>query len=90
MDPVTRRSFIVTSSAGALGVAGAAALGSPFTPSAAAAEAEPTPDELAGLDDPAVLAVRDAAAGEVELMVADRSVVFTDKRLVARMLRAGR
>jgi hypothetical protein len=90
MEPVTRRSFIVTSSAGALGVAGAAALGSPFASGAAAAEPEPTPEEIAAFEDPAVLAVRDAAAGEVELLVADRSVVFTDKRLVARIMRAGR
>jgi len=90
MEPVTRRSFIVTSSAGALGVAGAAALGSPLFPAGAADEPDPTPEELASFEGPAVLAVRDAAAGKVELMVADRSVVFTDKRLVARMMRAGR
>jgi hypothetical protein len=41
MDPVTRRSFIVTSSAGALGVAGAAALGTTFTRGAEADEPEP-------------------------------------------------
>jgi hypothetical protein len=90
MEPVTRRSFIVTSSAGALGVAGAAALGSPLIGGADAAEPEPTSEDLAALAAPALLAVRDAAAGEVELLVDDRSVVFTDKRLVARMARAGR
>ena len=90
MDPVTRRSFIVTSSAGALGVAGAAALGTTFTRGAEADEPEPTAEEIAAFDDPAVLAVRDAAAGKVELLVGDRSVTFTDRRLVARILRAGR
>jgi hypothetical protein len=90
MEPVTRRSFIVTGSAGALGVAGAAALGARFAPRGAEDDPEPTAEELAAFEDPAVLAVRDAAAGKVELLVADRSVVFTDKRLVARMMRAGR
>jgi hypothetical protein len=37
-----------------------------------------------------VLSIRNARAGEVELLVDERSVVFTDKQLVARMLRAGR
>jgi len=31
MEPVTRRSFLVAGSAGALGVAGAAAVGAPLT-----------------------------------------------------------
>lgn len=90
MDPVTRRSFLVTSSAGALGVAGAATLGSPFTAGASAEGPEPTAEELGALDDPAVVAIRDARAGEVELMVGEQSYVFTDKRLVARLLRAAR
>jgi hypothetical protein len=92
MQPVTRRSFLVTSSAGALGVAGAAAIGAPLASASTSDEAEPEPEahQLAALDDPALLQVRDAGAGEVELMVADRSIVFTDKRLVARLLRASR
>jgi hypothetical protein len=90
MDPVTRRSFLVTSSAGALGVAGAAAIGVQLASPAAADDPEPAADQLAGLDDPAVLQVRDAGSGEVELLVADRSIVFNDKRLVARLLRATR
>jgi hypothetical protein len=90
MEPVTRRSFLVTSSAGALGVAGAAALASPLAAGATDDAPEPTPAEIAALDDPAVLAIRDPRAGVVELMVSDRSIVFTDKNLVARVLRASR
>jgi hypothetical protein len=90
MQPVTRRSFLVTSSASALGVAGAAAIGAPLASASTSDEADPEPDQLAALDDPALLQVRDAGAGEVELMVAERSIVFTDKRLVARLLRASR
>lgn len=89
MKPVTRRSFIATSSAGALGVAGVAALGSPIS-SAAADTPELSDREAAALERPAVLSIRNARAGEVELLVDERSVVFTDKHLVARMLRAGR
>jgi|RhiMethySRZTD1v2_1073278.scaffolds.fasta_scaffold247697_3 hypothetical protein len=87
MDPVSRRKFLATSSAGALGVAGAAAIG-PMA-SAAAADDEPTPDQLAHTG-PALLQVHDAAKGEVELLIDERSIVFTDKRLVARMLRASK
>jgi hypothetical protein len=53
MEPVTRRSFLVTSSAGALGVVGAATVGSPFAPDAADGAPEPAAAELAALDDPA-------------------------------------
>jgi hypothetical protein len=89
MKPVTRRSFIATGSAGALGVAGVAALGSPIS-LAAADTPELSDSEAAALENPAVLSIRDARSGEVELMVAERSVVFTDKQLVARLLRASR
>jgi hypothetical protein len=34
--------------------------------------------------------VKDAAAGEIEVLVGERSVEFTDKSLVAKLLRAGR
>ncbi|HKE74129.1 MAG TPA: hypothetical protein VKB57_10975 [Acidimicrobiales bacterium] len=57
--------------------------------SAAAADDEPTPDQLAHTG-PALLQVHDAAKGEVELLIEERSIVFTDKRLVARMLRASK
>jgi hypothetical protein len=89
MQPVTRRSFIATSAAGAVGVAGAATIASPLA-SAAAADAvdEPTPSQLAALSGPTMLQVLDARKGEVELLIDDRAVVFTDKRLVARLLRA--
>jgi hypothetical protein len=37
-----------------------------------------------------MLQVLDAATGEVEILVDERSIVFTDKHLVARVLRATR
>jgi hypothetical protein len=70
-------------------VAGVAALGSPIS-LAAADTPELSDSEAAALENPAVLSIRDARSGEVELMVAERSVVFTDKQLVARLLRASR
>ena len=42
------------------------------------------------LSGPALLAVHDARKGKVELLIGDRSIEFTDKRLVARLARAGR
>jgi hypothetical protein len=91
MQPVSRRSFLATSSAGALGVAGAATIG-PLASAAGASDhddSEPSAHQLAH-NGPALLQVRNAAKGEVELLVDERSIVFTDKRLVARMLRASK
>ena len=89
MDPVNRRSFLVGGSAGV--AAAATAAGTGIVALAGPAGAAPlTEDELAALDQPVILSVLDAAAGEVELLVGDREVVFVDKSLVARLLRATR
>ena len=91
MHPVTRRSFLATGSAGALAVAGAATIGGPLASVAAADTAdELTPAHAAALSGPTMLQVLDAATGEVEILVDERSIVFTDKHLVARVLRATR
>jgi hypothetical protein len=90
MDPVTRRSFLAQGSAVAAGAAGVAALGVHMAPSAGADERPLTDDEVLAAAGPMLLRVTDAAAGEVELLIADRSVVFTDKSLVAKVLRASR
>lgn len=92
MSTVSRRSFLVKGSAGAAGLAavtsglgGASALAAP-----AGAEPELTPDELAALAGPVVVQIRDAEKGEVELLVRDQEIVFVDRALVARVLRAAR
>jgi hypothetical protein len=91
MHPVTRRSFLATGSAGALAVAGAATIGNPLVSVAAADTAdELSPAEAAALSGPTMLQVLDPTKGEVELLVDERSIVFTDKTLVARVLRATR
>jgi hypothetical protein len=91
MHPVTRRSFLATGSAGALAVAGAATIGGPLASVAAADTAdELSPAEAAALSGPTMLQVLDASTGQVEVLVDERSIVFTDKTLVARVLRATR
>jgi hypothetical protein len=91
MHPVTRRSFLATGSAGALAVAGAATIGGPLASVAAADTAdELTPAQAAALSGPTMLQVLDATTGEVEILVEERSIVFNDKHLVARVLRATR
>jgi hypothetical protein len=78
---------------GSAGVAGAAAVtagGGLVALSTSAGAAPLTDEEVAALDQPVMLQVRDAAAGEVELLVGEREVVFTDKSLVAKMLRASK
>jgi hypothetical protein len=91
MDPVTRRSFLIKGSAGAVGAAGLAAGGLALSSAAAAdsKESELRPDEAADVG-PVLVDIKDAATGEVEILVGEREVSFTDKALVAKVLRAAR
>jgi hypothetical protein len=89
MGSVSRRKFIVGGSVGmlgasSLGAAGVAALGVP-----GGAE-EPDAVDLERASGPVLVRIRDAAAGELELLIDDRSIAFTDKALVAKVLRATR
>ena len=88
MEPVSRRSFLVRGSV----VAGAAAAaGTGIAVVAASDDAAPLSDEeLAALDQPMLVQVRDAAKGEVEILVGEAGVVVTDRVLVAKVLRATR
>ena len=95
MAEYTRRSFLSRGSVGAAGAIGAlsagpAALAAAVGGGAAAADAELSADELDTLSGPLFVHVRDAAAGEIEVLVDDTSVVFNDKALVAKVLRAGK
>jgi hypothetical protein len=89
MDPVTRRSFLIKGSAGAVGAAGLAAGGLALS-SAGNDEPALSASELEELDGPVVVQIPDPAAGEVEVLVGEREVAFTDKSLVARVLRSAR
>jgi hypothetical protein len=92
MDPVTRRSFLIKGSAGAVGAAGLAAGGLALSSAAAAETKEPElrPDEAADAPGTVLVEIKDAATGEVEILVGEREVSFTDKALVAKVLRAAR
>jgi len=85
---MSRRSLLVR---GGVGAAGAAAVGSGLLALAPPAEAAHlSANELATLDQPMMLHVHNAATGEVELLVGERSIPITDKQLVAKVLRATR
>jgi hypothetical protein len=90
MDPVTRRSFLIKGSAGAVGAAGLAAGGIALSSAAAADEPGLRPDEAADVPGPVLVDIKDAATGEVAILVREREVSFTDKALVAKVLRAAR
>lgn len=92
MDPVTRRSFLIKGSAGAVGAAGLAAGGLALSTAAAADTDEPDlqPGEAGDVPGTLLVEIKDAATGEVEILVGEREVSFTDKALVAKVLRAAR
>jgi hypothetical protein len=90
LEPVSRRSFIARGSAGVAGAAAVTAGGGLVALSTAAEAAPLTEEEVASLDQPVMLQVRDAATGEVGLLVGEREVLITDKSLVAKVLRASR
>jgi len=91
MEPVSRRSFLSKGSIGAAATVGALSLG-PGALAAGASPGEPplTSDELAALNGPLFVHIVDAATGEIEVMVGETSVVFKDKALVAKVLRAAK
>ena len=89
MEPVTRRKFLVTGSVGAAGAATAFGTGWALS-SATDNESALTQDEIEAVNGPLVVQVMDPAAGELEVLVGEREVVFTDKALAARLLRASK
>ena len=93
MKDMTRRSFLTKGSIGAVGAVGAISL--PSTAMAAVRtpgsdDAELTADERAVLARPFVVHLRDPRTGELELLVGEDSIVFRNKALVAKVLRAAR
>jgi len=91
MEPVSRRSFLSKGSLGAVGAIGALSAGPVALAAMASGVEEPLSDEeVSALTGPLFLHVRDAASGEIEVLVDESSVVFKDPALVARMLRASK
>ena len=96
MGSVTRRTFVVGGSVGALGAAGLAAgvLGKGSGDASQPEGSSPPPvtalteEELERASIPMMLHVRDVKAGEVGVLVDERELVFTDRDLVAKLLRA--
>jgi hypothetical protein len=91
MDPVTRRSFLIKGSAGAVGAAGLAAGGLKL----ASLASDDSDDAALAFDDadaasPVLLQITDPSAGEAVLLVDEREVRITDRALVAKLLRAVR
>ena len=91
MEAVSRRSFLVQGSAGVAGAASVAVGGIALTGGSASAAEQPLgAEEVAVLERPMLLQVLDATTGEVEILVGETEIVFTDRTLVARVLRATR
>ncbi len=88
MTKLTRRSFLKQSSAGA------ATLGLlPAIPALATISRTPeaaVPELSAASAGPMVAHVSNVATGEVTLLVGAREIVFHDRRLVARLIKASR
>ena len=90
MGEVTRRAFLASGGAGAVAIAGVASGGLGAFGLAASEDGELTVDELEAAGAPMLLHIRDVAAGEVEILVDDQSIVVNDKTLVAKVLRAAK
>jgi hypothetical protein len=84
----TRRSFLIKGTAGAVGAAGIA--GGVTLATGDRGEEPLSDEELGEIAGPVVMQITDAAAGEVEVLVGEREVAFTDRALVAKVLRATR
>lgn len=89
MEPVTRRSFLVTGSVGAAGAATAFGTGWAMS-SAMGDESALSDSEIKDMTGPVVVQVVDPATGELELLSGETGVTFTDKTLAARLVRAAR
>lgn len=92
MKPISRRSLLAKGGLGAVSAAGV--LSMPQTVLAADRsmddERELTAAEREVLARPFIVHLRDAATGELELLVGEQSIVFTNRKLVAKVLRAAR
>ena len=94
MADLSRRRFLSRGSVTAVGAIGALSAGPAVLAAAATAVAGAGDgagaEDLVVLDGPMFVHVRDAAAGEVEVLVDETSVVFTDQALVSKLQRAAK
>ena len=94
MADLTRRSFLSRGSVSAVGAIGALSAG-PAAIAAALAASTSSDDmaeagDLAALEGPLFVHVRDVATGEIEVLVEERSLVFNDQALVDKLRRAAK
>lgn len=89
MAKVTRRTFLSTTMGAAGGVAAMGLIAGPSTLVEAAQNVADAGDETAS-SGPMTAYVRDAATGEVSVMVGHREVITKDPQLVRRLQRASR
>ena len=92
MTQISRRALLTRGSLGAAGAIGVLAMPQVALAGTGAGAEEPdlSEEERAVLARPFVVHLRDVATGELELLVGEESIVFTDKKLVAKVLRAAR
>lgn len=88
MAKLTRSGFIKKTSAGAATI-GALAAAPSLTAAHAASEAL-APDHTAALREPMLAHVRNAASGEIAILVGTREVIVHDRELVKRLAKAAR
>ncbi len=84
---ITRRSLI--GGGAALAGAAAATIASGGRGSASA-PIELSAQELEALDIPVMLSVTDARKGDLEILIGEQAITFTDKALVAKLARTSR
>jgi 3-hydroxyisobutyrate dehydrogenase-like beta-hydroxyacid dehydrogenase len=83
---LSRRSLI----SGGAALAGAAAATVASGSTSAFAFTELSAQELVALDIPVMLSVTNAKKGELEILVGEQAITFTDKSLVAKLARTTR
>jgi 3-hydroxyisobutyrate dehydrogenase-like beta-hydroxyacid dehydrogenase len=83
---LSRRSLI----GGGAALAGAAAATVASGSTGAFALTELSAQELAALDIPVMLSVTNAKKGELEILVGEQAITFTDKSLVSKLARTTR
>lgn len=89
---ITRRSLI--GGGAALAGAAAATIASGGKANALASTELPTQElsahELSALDTPVILSVTNAKKGDLEILIGEHAIAFTDKALVAKLARTSR
>ena len=89
MAELTRRSFLGATSAG-VATLGLVSLMEPRTAAPASASPASMEGSAQAFDDTLMLHVRNTATGEVALLAGSREVIFHDRELVERLIRAAR